>query len=85
MKEFALSLSMYGDVRKMNYEELSKWAADLYRKGYKAGKSSVTAAEAFSSALRSVLLRAEDIGPVRTEAVAKTLARALNEPIGDKK
>lgn len=80
MKNFTLSLSAYSDIKKMSYEEMSNWAADLYRKAYQAGYASVTSAEAFPAALRKVLQQTDDIGPIRAEAVVQTIAQALCMP-----
>lgn len=80
MRNFTLSLSAYSDIKKMSFEEMSKWAAELYQKAYKAGSASVTSAEVFPAALRKVLQQADDIGPIRAEAVAQTIAQALCVP-----
>lgn len=77
MKSFNLSLAAYGDIKKMTYEEMSRWAAGLYQKAYKAGAASVTAAEAFPAALENALQSAEDIGPIRARSVMQAIAKVL--------
>ena len=37
MKNYTLPLSTYSDLKKMSYEDMAKWAADLFAKGVKAG------------------------------------------------
>ncbi len=71
---FTLPLSTYSDIKKMSYEEMAKWAADLFAKGVKAGKSSVTSEEAFVASLCAVLKSTFDIGDTRAEAIIKRLA-----------
>ena len=78
MKDYILTLSAFGDVKRMNYEELAKWAAELYQKGFKAGKASVTSKEAFIASLSSVLKSTYDIGELRAKAIIRQLAKILN-------
>ena len=78
MKEYILPLSTYSDIKKMDYEELAKWAADLYQKGVKAGKASVTSEEAFVASLGSVLKSTYDIGDLRSKAIIEQFAKILN-------
>ncbi len=78
MKDYILPLSTYSDVKKMNYEDLAKWAADLFAKGVKAGKASLTSEEAFVASLAAVLKSTYDIGDLRAKAIIEQLAKILN-------
>ena len=78
MKNYTLPLSTYSDIKKMSYEEMAKWVADLYAKGVKAGKASVTSEEAFVASLGAVLKSTYDIGDTRAEAIIKMLGKILN-------
>lgn len=78
MKDYILPLSTYSDVKKMSYDDMAKWAADLYQKGVKAGKASVTSEEAFVASLGSVLKSTYDIGDLRAKAIIKQFAKILN-------
>ena len=69
---------MYAAIKSMNYEDMAKWAADLYAKGVKAGKASVTSEEAFVASLGAVLKSTYDIGDLRAAAIIKQLAKILN-------
>lgn len=84
MKNYTLSLSAYSDIKKMSYEELAKWTADLFAKGVKTGKDSVTSSSAFVAALRDVLKETYDIGDARAEAVIEQLAKVFAEEIAKK-
>ena len=74
---FTLPLSTYSDLKKMSYEDMAKWAADLFAKGVKAGKASVTSEEAFVYSLAAVLKSTFDIGDTRAEAIIKRLGEIL--------
>ena len=37
MKNYTLPLSTYSDIKKMSYENMAKWAADLFAKGSEGG------------------------------------------------
>ena len=78
MKNYTLPLSTYSDIKKMSYEDMAKWAADLFAKGVKAGKASVTSEEAFVASLCAVLKSTYDIGDTRAEAIIKMLGEILN-------
>ena len=78
MKNFELTLPTYGYIKKMSYEDMAKWTADLFAKGVKAGKASVTSEEAFVASLRAVLKSTFDIGDTRAEAIIKRLGEILN-------
>ena len=78
MKNYTLPLSTYSDIKKMSYENMAKWAADLFAKGVKAGKASVTSEEAFVASLSAVLKSTYDIGDTRAEAIIKRLGEILN-------
>ena len=78
MKNYTLPLSTYSDIKKMSYEEMAKWAADLFAKGVKAGKASVTSEEAFVASLLAVLKSTFDIGDTRAKAIIKRLGEILN-------
>ena len=79
MKGFTLTLSTYSDIKKMTYEELSKWAAGIYAKGVKAGRDSVTSSAAFVASLREVFKSVYDIGETRAEELIKRLASIFAE------
>ena len=78
MKNYTLSLSAYSDVKKMNYEELAEWAAEIYAKGVKAGRASMTSVEAFPAALEAVLKSTYDIGGTRAKAIIKQMGKCLS-------
>ena len=78
MKNYTLPLSTYSDLKKMSYEDMAKWAADLFAKGVKVGKASVTSEEAFVFSLRAVLESVYDIKSTRAEAIIKRLGEILN-------
>ena len=78
MKNYTLPLSTYSDIKKMSYEDMAKWAADLFARGVKAGKASVTSEEAFVYSLAAVLESTFDIGDTRAEAIIKRLGEILN-------
>ena len=78
MKDYILPLSTYSDVKKMNYEDMAKWAAELYQKGVKAGKASLTSEEAFVASLGAVLKSTYDIGDLRAQAIIEQFAKILN-------
>ena len=78
MKNYTLPLSTYSDLKKMSYEEMAKWAADLFAKGVKAGKASVDSESAFVYSLAAVLKSTFDIGDTRAEAIIKRLGEILN-------
>ena len=78
MKNYTLPLSTYSDLKKMSYEDMAKWATDLFAKGMKAGKASLTSEEAFVASLLSVLKSTFDIGDTRAEAIIKRLGEILN-------
>lgn len=83
MKNFTLTLSAYSAVKAMSYEELSKWAGDLYARGVKDGKGSVTQEEAFVAAFIRVLMSTYDIGPNRAEAVVKRIGEVIGRQSGE--
>ena len=78
MKNYTLPLSTYSELKKMSYEEMAKWAADLFAKGVKAGKASVTSESAFVYSLAAVLKSTFDIGDTRAEAIIKRFGEILN-------
>ena len=78
MKDYILPLSTYSDIKKMNYDEKAKWSADLFAKGVKAGKASVTSEEAFVASLAAVLKSTYDIGDLRAKAIIEQFAKILS-------
>jgi hypothetical protein len=67
-----LSRAVYKSIKNMNREQLSDYVANVYIKGFEAGRKA-GAPDALMRTFREVLVSIDSIGPTRADAIMKKI------------
>lgn len=75
IKGFELNRKIYNSVRKMDHNEMKKWAESIFQTGYEKGRMSGLTVEE----IRKAVVQVKGIGENKADLIAVVMESALRE------